>query len=30
MGPEDAVREAKLIKPKVVIPMHYNTFDLVT
>jgi L-ascorbate metabolism protein UlaG (beta-lactamase superfamily) len=28
MGPEDAVRAIKLIKPKVMIPMHYNTFDL--
>ncbi len=28
MGPEDAVRAVKLIKPKVMIPMHYNTFDL--
>ncbi len=28
MGPEDALRAIKLIKPKVMIPMHYNTFDL--
>lgn len=26
MGPEDATRAVKLIKPKVVIPCHYNTF----
>ena len=25
MGPADALRAAKLIKPKLVIPMHYNT-----
>lgn len=25
MGPSDALRAAKLIKPKLVIPMHYNT-----
>lgn len=29
MGPDDAVRAAKLIRPKVLIPMHYNTFDLI-
>lgn len=29
MGPDDAVRAAQLIKPKVLIPMHYNTFDLI-
>lgn len=29
MGPDDAVRAVKLIKPKVVIPMHYNTFDVI-
>ena len=29
MGPDDALRAVKLIKPNVVIPMHYNTFDLV-
>ena len=26
MGPADAVRAVKLLKPKVVIPCHYNTF----
>lgn len=26
MGPEDAVKAVKMIKPKYVIPMHYNTF----
>lgn len=29
MGPDDALRAVKLIKPKVVIPIHYNTFDLI-
>jgi L-ascorbate metabolism protein UlaG (beta-lactamase superfamily) len=29
MGPEDALRAVKLIRPKVVIPIHYNTFDLI-
>ena len=26
MGPADALKAAKLIRPKTVIPMHYNTF----
>ena len=26
MGPTGAVRAAKLIKPKLTVPMHYNTF----
>lgn len=30
MGPSDAVRAAKLIRPKVLIPMHYNTFDVIS
>ncbi len=29
MGPEDALRAVKLLEPKVVIPMHYNTFDVI-
>lgn len=29
MGPEDATRAVEFIKPSVVIPMHYNTFDLI-
>lgn len=28
MGPEDALEAVKLLKPKVVIPMHYNTWPL--
>ena len=28
MGPADALRAVKLIKPQHVIPVHYNTFDL--
>ena len=30
MGPEDALRAVKLIQPKLVIPMHYNTFPPIT
>jgi L-ascorbate metabolism protein UlaG (beta-lactamase superfamily) len=29
MGPADALRAVKLIKPKMVIPIHYNTFDVI-
>ena len=28
MGPVDALRAVKLIDPRFVIPVHYNTFDL--
>lgn len=29
MGPDDALRAVKLIRPRVVIPMHYETWDLI-
>ncbi len=29
MGIEDAVRAVKMLDPAVVIPMHYNTFDVI-
>ena len=29
MGPVDALRAVKLIEPKHVIPIHYDTFDLI-
>jgi len=29
MGPEDALRAVKLINPARVIPIHYNTFDVI-
>jgi L-ascorbate metabolism protein UlaG (beta-lactamase superfamily) len=29
MGPEDALQAVKLIRPKFVVPMHYNTFTLI-
>jgi L-ascorbate metabolism protein UlaG (beta-lactamase superfamily) len=29
MGPEDALEAVKLLKPKVVVPIHYNTFELI-
>jgi L-ascorbate metabolism protein UlaG (beta-lactamase superfamily) len=27
MGPDDAVRAVKMLQPKVVLPIHYGTFD---
>jgi L-ascorbate metabolism protein UlaG (beta-lactamase superfamily) len=30
MGPDDAVRAVKLIKPRFVLPIHYNTFSPIT
>jgi len=29
MGPEDAARAVGMIRPDVVVPMHYDTFDLI-
>ena len=29
MGPEDALRAVKLIEPTQVVPIHYNTFDVI-
>ncbi|KJS10833.1 MAG: metal-dependent hydrolase [Peptococcaceae bacterium BRH_c8a] len=29
MGPDDALEAVKLVKPHVVIPMHYNTWPLI-
>lgn len=29
MGPEDAAKAVEFLKPKTVIPMHYNTFDVI-
>lgn len=29
MGPKDAVRAVEMIQPKVVIPIHYNTWDVI-
>lgn len=29
MGPTDAIRAAKFLRPKVVIPCHYNTFPAI-
>jgi L-ascorbate metabolism protein UlaG (beta-lactamase superfamily) len=30
MGPDDAVRAVKLIRPRFVLPIHYNTFPPIT
>jgi L-ascorbate metabolism protein UlaG (beta-lactamase superfamily) len=29
MGPEDALRAAKFLQPKHIIPVHYNTWELI-
>lgn len=29
MGPDDALRAVKLLQPRRVVPIHYNTFDLI-
>ena len=29
MGPDDALKAVKFLRPKVVIPIHYNTWDLI-
>ncbi len=29
MGPDDALRAVELLRPKRVVPIHYNTFDLI-
>ena len=29
MGPEDSVRAARMVKPKLTIPIHYDTFPLI-
>jgi L-ascorbate metabolism protein UlaG (beta-lactamase superfamily) len=29
MGPDDALRAVELLKPKMVVPMHYDTFDVI-
>ncbi|PKM47191.1 MAG: metal-dependent hydrolase [Firmicutes bacterium HGW-Firmicutes-8] len=30
MGPEDALEAVKMLKPRYVIPTHYNTWDIIT
>ena len=29
MGPDDALRAVKMIQPKHVVPVHFNTFDII-
>ena len=29
MGVDDAVKAVEFIKPGVVVPIHYNTFDII-
>ena len=29
MGPDDCLRAVKLLQPRRVVPIHYNTWDLI-
>jgi L-ascorbate metabolism protein UlaG (beta-lactamase superfamily) len=29
MGPEESLRAIRLLRPRMVVPMHYNTFDFI-
>jgi L-ascorbate metabolism protein UlaG (beta-lactamase superfamily) len=29
MGVEEAVKAVELLKPRIVVPMHYNTFNVI-
>lgn len=29
MGPDDALHATKFLSPRIVVPMHYNTFDVI-
>ncbi|MCX7856145.1 MAG: MBL fold metallo-hydrolase, partial [Anaerolineae bacterium] len=29
MGPDDALRAVKLLTPRKVVPIHYDTFDII-
>jgi len=29
MGPEDAGEAVRLLRPKLAVPMHYNTFEAI-
>jgi len=29
MGPDDALRAVQLLEPKTVVPIHYNTFEVI-
>jgi L-ascorbate metabolism protein UlaG (beta-lactamase superfamily) len=29
MGPDDSIRAIKLIEPKKVVPIHYNTWPII-
>ena len=29
MGPDDALRAVKLLRPKLIVPVHYNTWELI-
>ena len=29
MGPDDALKAVKMVKPKIAVPCHYNTWPLI-
>ena len=29
MGPQDALKAVELVNPKIVVPIHYNTFEII-
>jgi len=29
MGPEDAIKAVEFVSPKIIIPIHYNTWPLI-
>ncbi|MFH2008586.1 MAG: MBL fold metallo-hydrolase, partial [bacterium] len=29
MGPDDALRAVELLRPRIVVPIHYDTFDVI-
>jgi L-ascorbate metabolism protein UlaG (beta-lactamase superfamily) len=29
MGPEDAAEAVRMLRPKMAVPIHYNTFEMI-
>jgi len=30
MGPDDAAEAVRMLRPKMAVPIHYNTFDMIS